>query len=251
MTAPSRTSDIRLGSLTMSRRMVALFAAVTMTLGGVIIAYMVPVVLGLGDARFSNDGDRTVGPVLGLLVAFLGVATIGIPPNSRRKRVSRSMSRLPRRHPNLIVQDVGGVGYHEAEPHFDDDLVVTFTYRRDRPYSVMLGISNVDPHDGSLSTPQVWEVARDVLYEGVVLGVPSGIGDLRVATPNSTVTQVQLMHSDEDCCDGECARYDMNLPRREVRSFLLRSLKAVPEGQESGYLDIDASLDRLLAHGAG
>jgi hypothetical protein len=43
-----------------------------------------------------------------------------------------------------------------------------------------------------------------------------------------------------------CGRARFETPAREVTDFLSRAYQIVPDGQESGRIDIDAELDSLL-----
>jgi hypothetical protein len=245
VTAPGRTAVVKVGSLAIPRRAVSLFATITMTVGGVIVAYVTrrP---GVGDARFSTDGDRMVGSVLGLLVAFVGVATINLPPRSSRKAVSRAMADIPTSLPRSVVQVVRGRGHHAPYPGNRDDVEVTFRYHPRDPYSVRLEFSSVDPYDGSVSAPSVWEVARDALSAGAIHGLSSGMGDFRVMEPTEATFRLRLL-STRECLGGTCPHYDVHLSREHVYSFLLRTFAIVPQGYESDHVDVDGALARLLA----
>ena len=246
MTAPGHTAVVKVGSLAIPRRAVSLFATVTMTVGGMVIAYVIPVVLGLGDARSSTDGARVAGLILGLLVAFLGIAALDTSSHPRRK-APQVMASIPTSLPKPVVQVLRGRGYH-ATNHAGDDLRVTFAYHPQHPYSVRLDFSAVDPFDGSLSDTAVWEVSRDVLSAGAMYGLPNELGDFRVIEPTTTGFRLRLMSSSkaDECCGKGCTYYDVHLSRSEVRSFLLRTFAVIPEGGESDHVDVDMALERLL-----
>jgi hypothetical protein len=241
MTASGRTAVVRLGRWD-SQACLPLF---TLSPGGGVI-----ITMGSGSfwgwgTRGLRDDDRW-GPALGLLVAFLGVAMLNTPSRPIRKVASPIMVSIPASLPRPVVQVLRGSGYHLARPNLGDDLIVTFGYYPHEPYSVRLGFSSVDPCDGSLSAPSLWEISREVLSAGAIHGVPNELGDFRVVEPTVTAFRLRLM-STEECYGGTCPYYSVSLSRSEVRSFLLRTFRAVPEGRESAYVDIDGALERLLA----
>ena len=117
------------------------------------------------------------------------------------------------------------------------------------PPTGRLSCSRQDPcaariafHAG-LEEPAGWIFARDLLPRGIQ--GRQGTGDVQVRTspgpaggePGS-VLNIELISP-----DGQ-ARFET--PAREVTGFLRRACQIVPDGQESGHIDIDAQLNDLL-----
>ena len=139
-----------------------------------------------------------------------------------------------------IRQRIVGHAHHSTGPRCD--ISVLFEYHPDNPYSVRLEITMI--YDDSEAT-KPWEVARELLYAGTVWGTPTGIGDFRVSLLSEDLVQLRLM--DSLSCPSEQAYLDMHLSCRPLRSFLQRTLSAVPAGSESAFLDIDRELSELFA----
>jgi Streptomyces sporulation and cell division protein, SsgA len=236
---------IQVGKVEVSRRTVALFAAATMTLGGVAFTYAVPVALAL-DVRFVTSEGLTVGLLIGLTLAFLGNTAATALATPQRKVPSR-MTDLPTPHTAPIVQGFTSHGYLSTEPHIRDELSLVFTYQPHHPYSVLIDISTLRSYDRSVSDSTRWEVSREVLHEAVVLGRPSGIGDFHASTLGTRRMKLRLT----DPRTSEYyppSHYDMYVNRARLRGFLLRTLDIVPLGQEADCLDIDGQLEKLLAY---
>ena len=110
-------------------------------------------------------------------------------------------------------------------------------YSRQDPYAVRIAF-----HAG-LEEPVEWVFARDLLSRGIV--GRQGIGDVRVwpspgpagGEPGSVLT-IELT--------SPRGRARLETPAREVADFLRRARQIVPDGRESGHIDIDAELDDLL-----
>ena len=94
-----------------------------------------------------------------------------------------------------------------------------------------------------LEEPVEWIFARDLLPRGIQ--GRQGTGDVQVrpspgpagGEPGSVLT-IELIFP-----YGQ-ARFE--IPAREVTDFLRRACMVVPDGQESGHIDLDAELDDLL-----
>ena len=85
-----------------------------------------------------------------------------------------------------------------------------------------------------------WSFARDLLMTG--LDEPAGIGDVRVwpwTTPRGDFIALALSSPDGN------ALFEM--PRGVLVRFLRRTCVVVPQGHEAEQLDVDATVNRLLA----
>lgn len=85
-----------------------------------------------------------------------------------------------------------------------------------------------------------WSFARELLVTG--LDEPAGMGDVRVwpwATPRGDFVALALSSPDGNAL--------FEVPRSVLVRFLRRTYVAVPRGHESEYLDMDATVVRLLA----
>ncbi|MEE1782608.1 SsgA family sporulation/cell division regulator [Streptomyces sp. SP17BM10] len=109
----------------------------------------------------------------------------------------------------------------EARLRFDASL----------PYAVCLAFPPVGNED-----EVQWFFARDLLNEG--RHAPTGHGDVTVAPGPEGRVLVTLRTQD--------GRAVISIPSDAVTAFLLDSFNLVPAGSESGHLDIDAALDRML-----
>ncbi len=242
---PRRASFIRIGGVKVRKRAIAVFAASIMTLGGMVIAAALPALLAI-DARLITAEECITGLLVGLMIAFVGNGTIPLLTPSRRK-VPRSMTNAPTPSTGPVVQAViPGRGYHSKAPDVREDLSVVFTYRRDRPYSILMDIAQADPYDGSFSNAVRWEVSRETLYEGMTLGRSSGVGDFS-ASMLGTRRMLLSLSGTGSCTCGTEHHYDMHLNYRTLCAFLARTAECVPLGQESGFLDIDGQLERMFA----
>jgi Streptomyces sporulation and cell division protein, SsgA len=116
-------------------------------------------------------------------------------------------------------------------------LAGSLFYSPQDPYAVRLAF-----HVG-LDEPVEWIFARDLLSRGVQ-GC-QGIGAVQVwPSPGSaggepgSVLNIELI--------SPCGRARFEIPAGEVTDFLRRAYQIVPDGQESGHIDIDAELNDLL-----
>lgn len=85
-----------------------------------------------------------------------------------------------------------------------------------------------------------WSFARELLATG--LDEPAGMGDVRVwpwATPRGDFVALALSSPDGNAL--------FEVPRSVLVRFLRRTYVVVPRGRESEYLDVDATVHRLLA----
>ena len=113
------------------------------------------------------------------------------------------------------------------------DVPTTLGYRIDDPYAVSLTF-----HAGSGDV--VWMMARDVLVQG--LASPAGEGDIRVyPSIDDEARAVTVL----DFCSPD-GRLVGQAGSREVQEFLVRTIAAVPLGQEGDFLDIDLLAETLL-----
>ena len=116
-------------------------------------------------------------------------------------------------------------------------LTGSLFYSRQDPYALRIAF-----HVG-LAEPVEWIFARDLLSRGIQ--GRQGIGDVQVRPSPapaggapSSVLNIELISP-----YGE-ARFAT--PARGVTDFLRRAYQIVPDGQESGHIDIDAELNDLL-----
>lgn len=84
-----------------------------------------------------------------------------------------------------------------------------------------------------------WAFARELLARG--LRQPSGLGDVMMWPDGRRVCVA--MESD----DG---RMGFTARQRDLAEFLATTYRWVPWGEEPAFLDLDATVDRLLAGGA-
>ena len=124
-----------------------------------------------------------------------------------------------------------------AAPQTIVSLTGRLFYSRQDPYAVRIAF------DVGLEEPVEWIFARDLLSRGIQ--GREGIGDVQVRpSPGSadgepgSVLNIELISP-----DGQ-ARFETSA--QEVTDFLRRSYQIVPDGQESGHIDIEAELNDLL-----
>jgi hypothetical protein len=111
-------------------------------------------------------------------------------------------------------------------------------YDPDDPYAVCVMFHP----DGTDADQVAWSFSRELLAKG--LEEPTGIGDVRVwpwTTPRGESVALALSSPDGN------ALFEIN--RGVVQRFLRRAYSLVPRGRESGYVDMDSTLTKLLAGG--
>nr|WP_232805513.1 SsgA family sporulation/cell division regulator [Glycomyces xiaoerkulensis] len=111
-------------------------------------------------------------------------------------------------------------------------------YDPDDPYAVGVMFHP----DGSDADQVAWSFSRELLAKG--LEEPTGIGDVRVwpwTTPRGESIALALSSPDGN------ALFEVN--RAVVQRFLRRAYSLVPRGRESGHVDLDTALTKLLAGG--
>ena len=111
-------------------------------------------------------------------------------------------------------------------------------YDPDDPYAVCVMFHP----DGSDADQVAWSFSRELLAKG--LEEPTGIGDVRVwpwTTPRGESVALALSSPDGN------ALFEIN--RGVVQRFLRRAYSLVPRGRESGHVDLDTTLTKLLTGG--
>ena len=94
-----------------------------------------------------------------------------------------------------------------------------------------------------LEEPVEWIFARDLLPRGIQ--GRRGIGDVQVRpSPAPAGGEPGSVLNIELISPYGQARFET--PAREVTDFLRRACQIVPDGQESGHIDLDAELNDLL-----
>jgi hypothetical protein len=122
-----------------------------------------------------------------------------------------------------------------ASPQTIVPLTGSLFYSRQDPYAVRIAF-----HVG-LEEPVEWIFARDLLSRGIK--GRQGIGDVQVrpspgpagGEPGSVLT-IELT--------SPCGQARFETPAGEVTDFLRRAYQIVPDGQESGHIDIDTDTER-------
>jgi hypothetical protein len=109
---------------------------------------------------------------------------------------------------------------------------VRLQYDGQDPYAVSL---EVMPKDGSRS---LWTFARELLFDGYIDLV--GMGNV-VVCPAEDTDELLI-----EICDTN-GHFIIRLAQHLVWDFLERTCLLVPLGTESGFLDIDGLITRLLA----
>lgn len=237
---------VRIAGRSVSRRALALFAAAAMTLGGVAFTYAIPAALAL-DVRFATAEECTVGLLIGLTLAFLGNAALTALATPHGKASPRMTSTPTPQDASSPQSVITGRGYFSTTPDMRDDLSVIFTYRPAHPYSVLMDIGVSDPSGYRAPDSALWEVARETIYDVVMLGKPtSGVGDFTVSSLSARRVLLRVVGTDALGRNADYC-YDMHLSRMKLRAFLLRTMAAVPIGHETGHLDMDRQLQELLS----
>ena len=102
------------------------------------------------------------------------------------------------------------------------------------PYAVSM---NLEARSGTVT----WTFARDLLSQG--LYSPSGDGDVHVwpclSGSGDAVVIIELCSPDGTAL--------LQAPSRTVHDFVVRTLEAVPAGQESTHLALDDLISQLLS----
>jgi len=102
------------------------------------------------------------------------------------------------------------------------------------PYAVSM---NLEARSGTVT----WTFARDLLSQG--LYSPSGDGDVHVwpclSGSGDAVVIIELCSPDGTAL--------LQAPSRTVHDFVVRTLEAVPAGQESAHLALDDLISQLLS----
>lgn len=91
------------------------------------------------------------------------------------------------------------------------------------------------------SGPVGWVFSRELLHDG--LQAPSGVGDLHVA-PGTDTDGRGFVSIELSTPDGDAV---LRADAADISAFLADTFRAVPLGNESAHLDIDAVLAFLVA----
>lgn len=110
----------------------------------------------------------------------------------------------------------------------------TLRHEADDPYAIHVEMTVED------ATVE-WTFARDLLTDG--LARPAGLGDVRIH-PCTAADGTAVVHLELGNSDGHAV---LQASATEMARFLDATHESVPPGSEPGYLDIDATLTRLLA----
>ncbi|MFC5906642.1 SsgA family sporulation/cell division regulator [Streptacidiphilus monticola] len=106
-------------------------------------------------------------------------------------------------------------------------------YREDDPFAVHMTF-----HVGQ-DAPVTWVFARELLVEGVFRAC--GTGDVRIWPTRMAGRSVVCLALSSPAGDAL-----LEAPAGKVASWLERSLRLVPAGQEEASMDVDAALADLL-----
>jgi hypothetical protein len=110
-------------------------------------------------------------------------------------------------------------------------LLASFHYTTADPYAIRVSF-----HVG-LDEPVVWIFARELLSDG--MAGRTGAGDVRV-WPSATAGVLEIELS------SPFGRAHFEAPADEVASFLDRTYRISPVGQEGMHVDVEAALADLL-----
>ncbi len=125
-----------------------------------------------------------------------------------------------------MVPFISGESQNES---FEGELV----FDRADPYAVTM---HLEARSGSV----VWTFARELLADG--LYAPIGDGDVQIwpclSSAGEAVVIVELCSP-----DGMAI---LQAPSRTVHDFVVRTLEAVPAGEESAHLELDTLISQLL-----
>lgn len=128
---------------------------------------------------------------------------------------------------DLTLECVDGDGHRHQ-------IDTVLAYRQSDPYAVTMTFIT---GEGDLT----WTFGRDLLVQGV--GRPAGEGDVRVAPAidenGRAVVEVALSSP-----DGHLV---LQARSTDLSDFVARTTAVVPAGLESGHLDVDVLISRILA----
>jgi hypothetical protein len=117
-------------------------------------------------------------------------------------------------------------------------LVASLHYSSEDPYAIRVAF-----HVG-LDEPVEWIFARDLLANGLKDRI--GLGDVRVwPGPGMAAgsTAEQVLHIELSSPFGE-AHFEAAIA--DVADFIGRTYRIVPDGEEGGFVDVEAELANLL-----
>ena len=122
-----------------------------------------------------------------------------------------------------------------VEPDGTAPVDVLLAYDTKDPYALTMELEIRDS-----SHPSTWVLGRAMVAEGLL--VPSGLGNVQItpATPEFVLLQLGAPGEDQ-------ASLWMSLP--EVEEFLENTYDVVPVGEEERWLEVDATLHRILDAG--
>ncbi|MFF7191948.1 SsgA family sporulation/cell division regulator [Streptomyces sp. NPDC008222] len=121
-----------------------------------------------------------------------------------------------------------------------DDVCLTlplrFIYRMSNPYVVSLEF----PSESDDRPPVIWELSRELLWEGIQR--PAGLGDVRLWPSRSRLGGGHLSILLKGAGDSAL----LEIPFSTIHTWLVSdSLTLIPLGTESRLIDWDAVLQRL------
>ncbi|MER5863329.1 SsgA family sporulation/cell division regulator [Kitasatospora sp. NPDC002040] len=122
-----------------------------------------------------------------------------------------------------------------SSPYPDLVLAGRLAYDPSDPYAVFLGVAEVHPFEGG-EPPVCWTFGRDLLDRG--RREAAGEGDVLIA-PAADGTLLIELH-------GSAGSAVLGVSGAQVGAFLDDAFAQVPAGAESGYLDLEDCLARLL-----
>ena len=165
------------------------------------------------------------------------------------------MTHIPQPSPRPVVVPVSGAAMNSNDPaRYRSPIDVAFVYDVGQPFSVVIDLAAPSGHgyeeDGRFAR---WTVSREVLHIGAVWQSPSGSCDFITMPVNDECIELRFYVTNNTPCTHEppChppgSYLSVVLPRGDLLRFLDLSVRAVPIGRESHYLDIDSGLAALLA----
>jgi hypothetical protein len=118
-------------------------------------------------------------------------------------------------------------------------LMAGLHYTSADPYAIRMAF-----HVGT-GEPVEWTLARDLL--AAALTSPQGIGDVRAwPSADEAADGDRLLHLAMSSPFGHA---QFQVPAQAIAAFLHRTYALVPAGRESGFLDFDDELTKLLGQG--